>query len=98
MIIMSQETDAAYLYVGGGPRTPVYIFATGTPDQRHLNGDDNEERDQGQIIISSNEITDVIGWGIKYDAGERDGNSNLIPHPGSVSRWSRSTSNVWCPA
>ena len=52
-------------------------------EQRDRLGDQNLEREQGQITIESNIITDVEGWGILVDAGARDNGSDLS-HPGSV--------------
>ncbi|MBN2294067.1 MAG: VCBS repeat-containing protein [Pirellulales bacterium] len=90
MFVTSAETQKFYvngnsLYGGFAPRSAGYYeFAYGTPDLRYITGDSNEERDQGQIIIRGNEITNVTGWGIKYDSGTRDGDGAELPHPGSV--------------
>ncbi|EAQ77368.1 GEVED domain-containing protein [Blastopirellula marina] len=50
-------------------------------------GDQNNFRDQGQIIISSNRISHSSEWGVLVDAAPRglpaDGGDNL-PHQGSV--------------
>ncbi|NLE39942.1 MAG: hypothetical protein GX621_18135, partial [Pirellulaceae bacterium] len=55
-------------------------YATGQPLYRKLKGDTNNEQVQGQIVINGNEILQSAEYGIRYDAGERDG----YPHPGSV--------------
>src|SRR5690606_21702318 len=41
-------------------------------------GDQNQHRDQGQIIIERNQITHSSQWGIVVDAGGRDGDGNPI--------------------
>ncbi|MEA1950290.1 MAG: GEVED domain-containing protein, partial [Planctomycetota bacterium] len=91
VLVASPETQKFYVNVSIGapymPRFPafgIYEYFYGTPNLRYINGDSNEQRDQGQIIIRGNEITDVIGWGIKYDSGVRDGDAANLAHPGSV--------------
>ena len=44
-------------------------------------GDDNRKRDQGQIVIHSNRITQSLERGVRIDAGARDANTE-IPHNG----------------
>ena len=46
-------------------------------------GDRNLERDQGQIVIEGNSISNSLGYGIVSDAGARDGAGN-VPHQGPV--------------
>ncbi len=95
LIAASSETQKFYVHSStGGPYEPrmpssdpefdLYEYNYGMPNLRYLNGDNNEERDQGQIIIRGNEITDVTGWGIVYDSGTRDGGDANLPHLGSV--------------
>ncbi|MFI4875486.1 MAG: right-handed parallel beta-helix repeat-containing protein, partial [Blastopirellula sp. JB062] len=52
-----------------------------------LEGDQNSFRDQGQIIISSNRVSNSLEWGILVDASPRDtsvnGGENL-PHQGAT--------------
>ena len=51
-------------------------------------GDQNRDRDQGQIMISSNIVRDVSGVGIVVDAGARNNSlaplAGALPHPGAV--------------
>jgi hypothetical protein len=44
-------------------------------------GDQNRVRDQGQILIHSNSITNSLNWGVIADAGARTGD---LPHAGPV--------------
>jgi len=44
----------------------------GAPKLRNVIGDNNAERQQGQILISANEILYSAEYGIKFDAGDRD--------------------------
>ncbi len=46
-------------------------------------GDQNRRRDQGQLLIQSNFISDSAQWGIISDAGVRSGPGSL-PHAGPV--------------
>ncbi len=46
-------------------------------------GDSNPVRDQGQVVIHSNSISNSAEFGIRYDAGPRDAGGSL-PHPGAV--------------
>lgn len=52
-----------------------------------LVGDSNRHRDQGQIIISSNVISNSANYGVLIDAGSRttvtDASGNNRPHPGA---------------
>lgn len=62
--------------------TNVVIFHEGE-------GDANRKRDQGQMLIQSNFISDSAQWGILSDAGVRTGGPNppgagAIPHAGPV--------------
>ncbi|MFK7818342.1 MAG: hypothetical protein AB8G99_06470, partial [Planctomycetaceae bacterium] len=62
-------------------------------------GDSNNFRDQGQIVIEQNSVTDSAGFGIVADAGVRNP-SNIplggnLPHQGSVRNLSElNTSNL----
>ncbi|MCH5376960.1 MAG: PPC domain-containing protein, partial [Planctomycetes bacterium] len=47
-------------------------------------GDSNLFRDQGQLLIQANTITDSSGYGIVAAAGLRDGQNGDIPHSGPV--------------
>ena len=44
-------------------------------------GDTNARREQGQIVIHSNNIRNSAGYGVRIDAGDRDGEGN-IAHQG----------------
>lgn len=46
-------------------------------------GDSNPVRDQGQIVIHSNSVSNSAQFGIVYDATPRDASGSL-PHPGAV--------------
>ncbi len=48
-----------------------------------LYGDSNVAREQGQLILESNRILFSEEFGIRVDAGVRDGADN-IPHPGPI--------------
>ena len=45
--------------------------------------DQNQFRDQGQILIQANIVTDSMGYGIAADAGQRD-RSDLVPRAGDL--------------
>ena len=47
-------------------------------------GDPNNPRDQGQLLIQHNTITNSSGYAITAEPGTRDGQNNDIPHPGPV--------------
>ncbi len=52
-------------------------------------GDQNVDRQQGQLIVHSNFVSNSAQWGIFVDAGARTGSPNpplagILPHPGSV--------------
>jgi len=47
-------------------------------------GDSNLFRDQGQILIQGNTITDSLQYGIVAAAGSRDGQDSDLPHMGPV--------------
>ncbi|MBN2218090.1 MAG: VCBS repeat-containing protein, partial [Pirellulales bacterium] len=55
-------------------------LSLGNSHLRKIEGDPNEERVQGIVVIESNEILYPAGYGIEFDAGQRDGS----PHPGST--------------
>ena len=48
------------------------------------NGDSNLFRDQGQVLIFGNTITDSSQYGIVSAAGDRDGQEGDVPHIGPV--------------
>lgn len=58
--------------------------------QYNFFGDENRERDQGQVVINSNIIRDASQWGILVDNGPRSrpdlmdqpGGIGVLPHPG----------------
>jgi hypothetical protein len=58
----------------GGPAITIY---------NGKSGDSNPVRDQGQVVIHSNSISNSAEFGIRYDAGPRDAGGSL-PHPGAV--------------
>ena len=65
-------------------------------------GDTNRTRDQGQILIHSNVISDSEGWGILADAGTRSGAPNptgagTLPHAGPVRNLQEINSNRTVP-
>ena len=68
--------------------------STGYPRLRELKGDDNDERAQGQVIISGNEILYAAGYGIRYDSGTNDGAS----HPGPVAPLVKVNQNKLVPS
>jgi GEVED domain/Matrixin len=56
-------------------------------DHHDAYGDSNQARDQGQILIQANTISDSLQWGILSDAGSRDGGPGApragnLPHAG----------------
>lgn len=67
---------------------PYVITIEGLTDGLRLEetasfGDRNVARDQGQITIESNRITNVAGFGILADSGGRDGDPGVnAPHQG----------------
>ncbi len=51
----------------------------------NVQGDDNTERGQGQIIVHSNSVSNSAGYGISATPGARDGDANANnPHAGPV--------------
>ncbi|MCO6458585.1 MAG: tandem-95 repeat protein [Pirellulaceae bacterium] len=68
------------------------ITGTSIPVVAHSGqGDGNLFRDQGQLLVHSNFITDARDWGIKADAGQRNRETGLDvgflqPSPGPVRR------------
>ncbi len=52
--------------------------------QYNEKGDSNLFRDQGQILIQGNTITDSLEYGIRAEAGDRDGQQLDVPHMGPV--------------
>ena len=61
----------------------VTQFGTG---EQNYGGDANHFRDQGQVILQGNRVSQASQFGILVDAGDRDFSSSGegIPHPGSV--------------
>jgi hypothetical protein len=53
-------------------------------ERRDMKGDSNLEREQGQIVIEANRISNSLLWGLEFDAGARTEGS-LTPHQGSAS-------------
>ncbi|MCA9245531.1 MAG: choice-of-anchor L domain-containing protein [Planctomycetales bacterium] len=53
-----------------------------------MKGDENRFRDQGQVIIEANQISNVSGFGIVVDAATRQGPDNR-PHTGAPRTLSR---------
>lgn len=60
-----------------------------------LFGDENPHRQQGQVILQGNRITDALEYGIRIDAGERDGGNR--PHPGAPRNLPEVNSLRWAP-
>ncbi len=71
--ILEDTTD-----IGAAPGT---VNAGSAPEEEF--GDKNIHRDQGQLIIHGNSITNAFNYGILVDAPPRDPGTNL-PHPGAV--------------
>ncbi|MGV2334613.1 MAG UNVERIFIED_CONTAM: hypothetical protein LVR18_11030 [Planctomycetaceae bacterium] len=65
-------------------------------------GDQNQFRDQGQIVIGSNFVSDSLGWGIISDAALRTGGFNpplagALTHAGPVRNLREPNVNRWVP-
>jgi len=65
-------------------------------------GDQNQFRDQGQIVIASNFVSDSQGWGIISDAAPRTGGFNpplagALTHAGPVRNLREPNINRWVP-
>ena len=65
-------------------------------------GDQNQFRDQGQMLIRSNFVSDSLNWGIVSDAGARSGSPNpngagVLPHAGPVRNLREPNVNGWVP-
>ena len=65
-------------------------------------GDQNQYRDQGQMLIRSNFVSDSLNWGIVSDAGARSGSPNptgagVLPHAGPVRNLREANVNGWVP-
>jgi VCBS repeat-containing protein len=73
-----------------------FILETGPSNSRQGIGDRNIERDQGQLIIDSNVITDSLNFGIDVSAGPRSGESTL-PQPGSAIRFDTPNEDLLYP-
>lgn len=70
----------------------VAVFEPGTSGVTATNfdffGDNNVHREQGQILIESNTITDSLEFGISVNPGDRDpanaDDAGILPHPGAL--------------
>lgn len=65
-------------------------------------GDSNQYRDQGQLLIRSNFISDSLNWGILSDAGTRTGSPNpagagALTHAGPPRNLREPNTNNWLP-
>ncbi|MFO0974947.1 MAG: GEVED domain-containing protein [Planctomycetaceae bacterium] len=65
-------------------------------------GDSNQYRDQGQLLIRSNFISDSLNWGILSDAGARTGSPNptgagALSHSGPPRNLREPNTNNWLP-
>ncbi len=65
-------------------------------------GDSNLNRDQGQLLIRSNFISDSLNWGILSDAGTRTGSPNpagagALTHAGPPRNLREPNTNNWLP-
>ena len=63
-------------------------------------GDMNRHRDQGQIVIDSNVITNASQTGIRVDAGDRPVQfagvtTSDLPHPGTVINFANRNTERW---
>jgi parallel beta-helix repeat protein len=76
-----QLFGAAFVTAGGGGVFNVLDNSLGNTLSRSR-GDTNLHRDQGQITIEANSISDTQQVGILVDNGQRDASGN--PHPASV--------------
>lgn len=70
-----------------------FVMETGT---RQAPGDKNVEREQGQLIIDSNVITNSQTYGIDVAAGSRNPASNR-PRPGSLIRFDKENTDLLYP-
>jgi len=75
--------------------TSNVIFHTGY-------GDQNQFRDQGQLLIASNFVSDSLNWGILSDAAPRTGGFNppgtgALTHAGPVRNLREPNLNRWVP-
>jgi len=78
--------DVTSAHVGSGPRIDVFGWAEVNGIDRVFHdaiGDTNRFRDQGQLLIQSNYVRNASDYGIRIEAGTRDG-AGLAPHPGPV--------------
>ncbi|MFO0063475.1 MAG: hypothetical protein ACK57O_21580, partial [Planctomyces sp.] len=65
-------------------------------------GDQNLRRDQGQLVIASNFVSDSLNWGIRSDAGFRTGSPNptgagALTHNGPPRSLREPNVNNWLP-
>jgi len=76
-LLLTSSVSAGFfrLRIDVGPGTMPFV-------QFDEEGDRNRFRDQGQILIHSNSITDSLQYGIVADAGARDDSES--PHAGPV--------------
>lgn len=58
-----------------------------------LFGDENPHRQQGQILLQGNRITEPLEFGVRIDASERDGGNR--PHPGAPRNLSELNTQRW---
>lgn len=72
------------------------FFPEGTVRPFEQRGDRNLPRDQGQVLIQSNKVTNALQAGIVVDAAPRDASGNL-PHPGSVRNTTVLNNQQWAP-
>ena len=66
----------------------IFVFQTFDTNDRLVSslfrlGDSNLHREQGQVLIANNTVTDSLEYGIVVDAGPRTANGSLS-HPGGV--------------
>jgi hypothetical protein len=91
--VVEIQATASGTSLAGGLTVHVIGNATMTPDAEltplmpitvfNAYGDQNHHRDQGQVILHSNFVTDSADYGIYIDAAPRGG-LNPTPHAGSV--------------
>jgi hypothetical protein len=80
----------------GDYQLEIDITSSGVGFQRFDRvGDENVVREQGQIIISSSQISNSLEFGIRADAGARD--LNAAPHPGVARNLSQINSERLVP-
>src|SRR5690606_3827890 len=71
-------------YTTGDYEALITVGNGGVDFQRtDLLGDSNITREQGQLLLHSNQILHSLEYGIVVDAGARD-NAGGTPHPGPI--------------